>query len=463
MKTLYHTFALVCLLCLQVGVGSAQTCSGNLIQNPSFSNGTNNWATFSGFIPNPVPQGNGCLDTFMVLRAYNMPPKAGDGMEQNVSLDSGKCYNLCMCMGDYFGAISYNDVQFWALKNNPNITFDSLLTNNYPPGDAQLIDIIPVNFPNPTQTYCINGWYATDSFTRLVIFNSTDSAVAQVLIDNICLTGSSVCSACQAINLTAGFTYSGNGTTVQFTNTTTLSGGNIIKYEWNFGDGANAPNDTSTATNPTYVFSSIGTYFVCLKAYAQGANGPICVDSFCLDVVLSPAVPLCDTTGNGFTFTTVGNTVSFNGQTGGTPIGWSWNFGDPSSGTNDTSSLQNPSHVFTGSGAYNVCLTIIYAGTTGVVCQDTICQTVTIGGSVGVSEIALSRVSVFPNPTNGDLNITNVTQPDVLQLYDYQGREVWRTVVNPGANQWQLNTLTEGIYFYSLQTAQQSGKLMVVK
>jgi hypothetical protein len=85
------------------------------------------------------------------------------------------------------------------------------------------------------------------------------------------------------------------------------------------------------------------------------------------------------------------------------------------------------------------------------------------GCTVGVEEVNLPQVSVYPNPTKGELNITNVTQPDVLQLYDYQGREVWRTVVNPGVNQWQLNALTEGIYFYRLQTAQQSGKLMVVK
>ena len=40
-------------------------------------------------------------------------------------------------------------------------------------------------------------------------------------------------------------------------------------------------------------------------------------------------------------------------------ISWHWNFGDPSSGTNNTSSLQNPSHVYSNGGNYIVTLTVI--------------------------------------------------------------------------------------------------------
>ena len=47
----------------------------------------------------------------------------------------------------------------------------------------------------------------------------------------------------------------------------------------------------------------------------------------------------------------------------GSLIAWSWNFGDPSSGTNNTSTLQNPTHVFTGTGVYNVNLVVTNSGT----------------------------------------------------------------------------------------------------
>jgi len=40
---------------------------------------------------------------------------------------------------------------------------------------------------------------------------------------------------------------------------------------------------------------------------------------------------------------------------------WSWNFGDPASGANNTSTLQNPTHTFATAGTYNVTLSVITA------------------------------------------------------------------------------------------------------
>jgi PKD repeat protein len=37
---------------------------------------------------------------------------------------------------------------------------------------------------------------------------------------------------------------------------------------------------------------------------------------------------------------------------------WAWNFGDPASGTNNTSTLQNPTHIYNAPGTYNVLLTV---------------------------------------------------------------------------------------------------------
>jgi gliding motility-associated-like protein len=39
-------------------------------------------------------------------------------------------------------------------------------------------------------------------------------------------------------------------------------------------------------------------------------------------------------------------------------VSWAWNFGDPASGVNNTSTLQNPFHTYTASGYYNVTLTV---------------------------------------------------------------------------------------------------------
>ncbi|MCX6244766.1 MAG: PKD domain-containing protein [Bacteroidetes bacterium] len=54
---------------------------------------------------------------------------------------------------------------------------------------------------------------------------------------------------------------------------------------------------------------------------------------------------------------------------------WNWNFGDPASGTSNITSLQNPQHLYSGAGIYNVKLGIhSHDG-----CRDSIVQTVFIG------------------------------------------------------------------------------------
>lgn len=53
---------------------------------------------------------------------------------------------------------------------------------------------------------------------------------------------------------------------------------------------------------------------------------------------------------------------------------WHWDFGDPASGINNTSSLQNPSHTFSTSGSFKVTL---IAGTTAT-CADTMIRTVVV-------------------------------------------------------------------------------------
>jgi serine protease len=56
---------------------------------------------------------------------------------------------------------------------------------------------------------------------------------------------------------TANFSYSASGLAVNFTDTSTDSGGSIGSHSWTFGDGA-----TSTAANPSHTYAAGGTYSV---------------------------------------------------------------------------------------------------------------------------------------------------------------------------------------------------------
>ena len=78
----------------------------------------------------------------------------------------------------------------------------------------------------------------------------------------------------------------------------------------------------------------------------------------------------------------------------GTVQSWSWNFGDPSSGANNTSTLQNPTHTFSGTGVYTV--TLIIDDVSG--CADTFSHTVTVD-----APIALAPTVTDP-PCNGGNN-----------------------------------------------------------
>ena len=130
--------------------------------------------------------------------------------------------------------------------------------------------------------------------------------------------------------------------TIAFTDT---SVGAIDSYAWTFGDGA-----TSSAQNPSHLYTTAGTYTVTLTVNnAGGSDTAIC--SACITVVDPPA-PIA-----GFTVNPISGdhplTAVFNDTSTGEIDSWSWDFGDGSS-----SSLQSPSHTYTIAGTFNVLLEV---------------------------------------------------------------------------------------------------------
>ena len=66
-------------------------------------------------------------------------------------------------------------------------------------------------------------------------------------------------------DVTAAFTSSASGLTVDFTDTSTDAGGSIASRSWNFGD-----STTSTVANPSKTYAAAGTYTVTLTVTDNG-------------------------------------------------------------------------------------------------------------------------------------------------------------------------------------------------
>ncbi len=132
-----------------------------------------------------------------------------------------------------------------------------------------------------------------------------------------------------------------------FTNTSFNSGyGNLSSWAWDFGDGS-----TSNSQNPSHTYNSPGTYNVSLTV-TNSLGCTITKNSTNYIQVIGPDVNF----GSSDTIADcIPHTVIYKDSTSfGAPItSWTWNFGDGNS-----SSLQNPSHVYTNYGNYSVSLKV---------------------------------------------------------------------------------------------------------
>ena len=117
-------------------------------------------------------------------------------------------------------------------------------------------------------------------------------------------------------------------------------------WSWTFGDG-----QTSTAQNPVHIYQAAGTYTVTMTATnAYGSDGETKTNY--ITVTQAGQVPVANFVGS----PTSGKaplTVQFTDLSTNNPTTWSWNFGDRT-----TSTLKNPSHVYTKRGSYTVTLTV---------------------------------------------------------------------------------------------------------
>jgi len=242
------------------------------------------------------------------------------------------------------------------------------------------------------------------------------------------------------------------GDTVQFTDRSSDPDGEIVSWEWDFGDGT-----TSTAQNPSHKYSQAGTYTVTLRVRDdEGAS-----DSAAKQVTVAgeKQPPRAE-----FTFSPTnpkpGETVQFTDQStdpDGTIQSWSWDFGDGNSSTE-----QNPTHKYAAKGTYTVKLTV----TDDDGLSDTLTKQITVGA-------VKPKVSVhcYPNPASTQTTfiytLPQGTAEAMLYIFDITGSLVFHheLIVTAKEYPWDLKSdagedLPNGSYFYYIVAHDAEGRLI---
>ncbi|MEO0898311.1 MAG: PKD domain-containing protein [Bacteroidota bacterium] len=156
----------------------------------------------------------------------------------------------------------------------------------------------------------------------------------------------------------------------------------------------------------------------------------------------------------GFSVTRPNETVNFKDESDASAVSWLWDFGD-----GNTSTDQNPSHVYDSSATFTVCL----IATDNFGCQDTTCQELSY--TVNLEEMDPFGIRLYPNPTSGMVFIEgeSLIGTAVITVLDMQGREMIREKHKELSGSLDLGRLAAGVYLLRIETNGQLGTYVIQK
>jgi PKD repeat protein len=123
----------------------------------------------------------------------------------------------------------------------------------------------------------------------------------------------------------------------------TINSSDVMNFSLTTGQNNRVLNSNNVAA---------GTYVIDNGVNHTGGCGQTAMVAF--DCGLPPSANFTSNTSGGCG---APQTINFSDASTGAPTSWSWNFGDPASGGDNTSTAQNPSHEYTAAGSYTVTLT----------------------------------------------------------------------------------------------------------
>ncbi|MBK7886173.1 MAG: PKD domain-containing protein [Bacteroidetes bacterium] len=242
-------------------------------------------------------------------------------------------------------------------KDTFNLAIPVVVNNPIPAFTSNTISCVnaAVTFQNNSQNASSYSWdfgdgntsndlNPTHTFAQAGVYTITLTA-----IENTCSVTHTAVGYLNVIQAQSLFTYTTNGQCMPVTVSFTDQSNNAVQWLWYFGNG-----DSSVQQNPVYTYYSDPTDSI--QLIITDNNG-------CMDTSYQVPFPyyaagalVDDSTG------CIPHAVQFSDLSNGA-IAWTWNFGD-----NSTSTLQHPTHTYTGNGYFDVMLIAEFPGG----CLDTI-------------------------------------------------------------------------------------------
>ncbi|MFH1320014.1 MAG: PKD domain-containing protein [Bacteroidota bacterium] len=185
------------------------------------------------------------------------------------------------------------------------------------------------NQKNPIHTYS-----DTASFTVTLVVTDNSGCKDTLVKPNYITTSATIA------DLNASSTVGCQPHTVNFTDQS-IPYSPIVSWSWDFGDGSPA----NTTQNPTYVYTTSGNFDVLLSITDSiGCTNTMTKSSFIFiskpNAQFSLPTKVC-----------LNQSYDFMNNTSGTGLSYLWNFGDEV-----TTSIENPSHIYSDTGLYTVTL-----------------------------------------------------------------------------------------------------------
>ncbi|UKJ06954.1 gliding motility-associated C-terminal domain-containing protein [Solitalea lacus] len=163
--------------------------------------------------------------------------------------------------------------------------------------------------------------------------------------------------------------------------------GSISKWTWDFGDSLSTANN-SNLQNPTHVFTKAGKYIVKLTVETDlgcinTLSKEITVGAMPIADFITPDICITDAAADFKNITSISDGSDSN-------LNFLWNFGDPASGSKNTATTRDATHLYPRDGEFTVTLTV----TSNKGCVSTKQKKFTVNGLSPVSEFTANIASV---------------------------------------------------------------------